>query len=56
MAYRRRRLRRKRYNELEKLAYNLGRVEKGLKNTNSKVHDSYVKGCKSTARKCKTLI
>lgn len=36
------------YTEAEKLAYKLGQIEVGLKNSNSKVSESYIKGANST--------
>lgn len=32
------------YSKAEKLAYNLGRIAKSLKNQNSLVYDSYING------------
>ena len=33
------------YTEIEKLAYNMGRIETGLKNPDSRVYESYHNGC-----------
>ena len=35
----------KKYTEVERLAYNMGRIKKGLQNPNSRVYESYVNGC-----------
>ena len=37
------------YTELERLAYNLAKVDKGLKNPNSRVYESYRNGSKGIA-------
>lgn len=34
----------KKYTEIEKLAYNYGRVTRGIKNPNSRVYESFVNG------------
>lgn len=39
--------------ELEKLAYNLGKIERGKKNPNSKVYDSFNNGLKAPEKKAK---
>ncbi len=33
------------YTEIERLAYNMGRISKGLDNHNSRVYESYINGC-----------
>ena len=43
------------YRQLERLAYNLGKIDKGLKDPNTRVHDSYQAGCNSTKRVKKPL-
>lgn len=62
MAYRTRRpystnkLRRKKrssYTELERMAYNLGKVKRGLNNPNSRVFESYKNGCTGKTTKNK---
>ena len=45
----------KKYSELEKLAFQMGKVNKGLKNTNSKVYDSYNAGFEAKTSKRKPL-
>ena len=51
------RKRKPRFSELERLAYNLGQIERGKKNPDSKVHESYNNGLKEkTPRKRKPLI
>lgn len=42
--YRRNRKSNSKYCQLERLAYNLGKIERGLKNSNSRVHESYTNG------------
>lgn len=45
------------YTELEKLAYKLGRIDKGLKNNNSRVFASYKNGVNGkTTKNRKPLI
>lgn len=45
------------YTELEKLAYNLGTVKRGLNNPNSRVYESYKNGCAGkTTKNRKPLI
>ena len=43
----------KKYTQVEKLAYQMGKVKRGLKNPNSRVYASYVNGCtgKSSSNK-----
>lgn len=41
----------KKYTEVERLAYNMGRIKKGLSNPNSRVYESYVNGCKGKTTK-----
>lgn len=43
------------YRQLERLAYNLGKIDKGLKDSNTRVYDSYQAGCNSTKRVKKPL-
>ncbi len=44
------------YSELEKLAYNLGKINRGLKNPNTRVFASYKNGCTGkTANNTKPL-
>ena len=50
-----RRTRRSKYTNLESLAYQMGRIEKGLKDPNTRVHDSYQAGCNATKRVKKPL-
>lgn len=50
-----RRTRRSKYTNLESLAYQMGRIEKGLKDSNTRVYDSYQAGCNSTKRVKKPL-
>lgn len=47
----------KKYTEVERLAYNMGRIKKGLSNPNSRVYESYVNGCNDnkTSKKKKPL-
>lgn len=35
----------RKYTRLERLAYDCGRIVRGVNNENSKVHESYNKGC-----------
>ena len=61
MAYKRRvrRMRKSKpkYTELEKLAYNMGKVKKGIANPESRVHESYRNGLQGKSkRKKKPLI
>ena len=45
------------YTELERMAYNLGRVKRGLNNPNSRVFESYKNGCTGkTTKNRKPLI
>ena len=45
------------YTELERMAYNLGKVKRGLNNPNSRVFESYKNGCTSkTTKNRKPLI
>lgn len=45
------------YTELERMAYNLGKVKRGLNNPNSRVFESYNNGCTGkTAKNRKPLI
>lgn len=45
------------YTRLERLAYNLGRINRGIKNPNSRVHESYQNGCVGkTTKNLKPLI
>lgn len=47
----------KKYTELEKLAYNMGRVKKGLTNPDSRVYESFNNGrCGKTTKNTKPLI
>lgn len=39
------------YTELERMAYNLGKVKRGLSNPNSRVYESYKNGCTGKATK-----
>lgn len=41
------------YSDLEKLAYQLGQIERGKKNPNSKVHDSFNNGLKEKQPRAK---
>ena len=41
----------KKYTEVERLAYNMGRIKKGLSNPNSRVYESYVNGCQGKTTK-----
>ena len=45
------RLRRPKYSELEKLAFKLGQVQRGLRNPDSRVFESYNNGKKSPMKK-----
>ena len=66
MAYRTRRLystskprqrKKSSYTELERMAYNLGKVKRGLNNPNSRVFESYKNGCTGkTTKNRKPLI
>ena len=52
MAYNKKRTYKKKkqkYTKLERLAYNLAKVDKGLKNSNSRVYASYQNGSKGIA-------
>lgn len=45
------------YTELERMAYNLGKVKRGLNNPNSRVFESYKNGCTGkTTKNRKPLI
>lgn len=46
-----RRTRKQGYSETEKLAYRLGQIERGKKNPNSKVYESYNRGLNKPAKK-----
>lgn len=50
-----RRTRRSKYSNLERLAFQMGRIEKGLKDSNTRVYDSYQAGCDTTKRVKKPL-
>ena len=39
------------YTQIEKLAYRMGQVKRGLSNSNSRVYESYQKGCNSKTTK-----
>ena len=41
------------YTKAETLAYQLGQINRGLKNTNSKVYESYQKGLSNKKTKAK---
>lgn len=41
--------------QLKRLAYNMGQVEKGLKNSESQISDSYNAGLNRTAKQKKSL-
>ena len=41
------------YSETEKLAFKMGQIERGIKNPNSKVYESYQNGLKDTKPKTK---
>ena len=64
MAYNRRynsrkkfKAKKKKFTELERMAYNLGKVNRGLHNTDSRVYASYQNGLKGkTTRNKKPLI
>ena len=59
MAYYKRRTQRKKKSnrtELEKFAFNMGKVERGLNNPNSRVYESYKNGRLSETKKRKPLI
>ena len=59
MAYSRKRGKRKttKRTELERLAYNMGKVKRGLSNPNSRVFESYKNGCTGkTTKNRKPLI
>lgn len=43
----------KKYTEVERLAYNMGRIKKSLSNPNSRVYESYVNGCQGKTTKNK---
>ena len=49
------RKRKSKYNEVEKTAYMMGLVKRGLKNPDSKVTESYNKGINSAERQKKSL-
>lgn len=52
-----RRKKRSSYTELERMAYNLGKVKRGLNNPNSRVFQSYKNGCTGkTTKNRKPLI
>ena len=51
-----RRRKKKRFTEVEKIAYHMGQVKRGLANPNSRVYASYVNGCNGkTTKKKKPL-
>lgn len=52
--YRARR-RKSKYKPLERLAFNMGRIDKGLKDSNTRVYDLYQAGCNATKRAKKPL-
>lgn len=41
------------YTELERQAYNMGKIKRGLSNPNSRVYESYNNGLKGTTSKTK---
>ena len=43
----------KKFTEVERLAYNMGRIKKGLSNPNSRVYESYQNGCNGKTTKNK---
>ena len=43
------------YTQLERLAYQMGQIDKGLKDSNTLVYDSFQAGCTATKRKKKPL-
>lgn len=47
--------RRSKYSNLERLAFQMGRIDKGLKDSNTRVYDSYQAGCDATKRVKKPL-
>ena len=47
--------RKSRSSELKRLAYNMGQVEKGLKNSNSQISSSYNAGLNRTKKQKKPL-
>ena len=51
----RRTRRRSKYSNLERLAFQMGRIDKGLKDSNTRVYDSYQAGCTATKRAKKPL-
>ena len=52
--YRKKR-RKSKYTQLERLAYQIGQIDKGLKDSNTRVYESYAAGCTATKRKKKPL-
>ena len=53
---RRKRKRKSKYTEVEKIAYRMGQVERGRKNSNSRISESYANGLKEKpAKEKKTL-
>ncbi len=49
------RRRKSKYHPLERLAFGMGRIDKGLKDSNTRVYDSYQAGCNATKRAKKPL-
>ena len=43
----------KKFTEVERIAYHMGQVKRGLANPNSRVYASYVNGCNGKTRKNK---
>ena len=52
--YRKKR-RKSKYTQLERLAYQMGQIDKGLKDSNTLVYDSFKAGCTATKSKKKPL-
>ena len=57
MAYKKNTYKRKKgkYSQLERLAYQMGQIDKGLTDSNTRVYDSFQAGCTATKRKKKPL-
>lgn len=47
------RKKRSKFTQVEKIAYQMGQVKRGLANPNSRVYASYVNGCNGKTRKNK---
>lgn len=55
LAYKKTKKKKGKYTQIERLAYQIGQVEAGKKNSNSRVYESYCKGVENKKREKKPL-